>query len=96
MDRHVDTTTDRLLGLTDRNRRIAGDMPDRLQRCFHEIVGVDNLVDEAPALGVLSRERLAGQNDLAGAPGADRPRQVLRSAGTGMIPSVTSVNAKRA
>ena len=72
-----------MLGLAHRNWRVIGDAARRFHRRIEQRVGRAQPVDHAPIERLRCRERATGQDDLLGAPLADRARQVLGAAGPG-------------
>ena len=64
--------------------------------CAQHLAGRAEAVHHAPGKRVLRAEGPRGQDQLLGASLADGARQVLRAPAPGMMPSVTSVSAKRA
>src|SRR5947209_19135057 len=80
---HLQPVMDRMLGLTHRNRRVIGDAARRLHCLLEQPIWREQTVDHAPFIRLLRRKRTAGQDDLLGAPLADRARQVLGAAGPG-------------
>src|SRR5229473_592081 len=78
---HLQTVMDRLLGLADRQRRVAADPRRRFHRLRHQLGARAQAVDDAPVERLLRPERKPGEDDLLGAPLADRARQQLRAAG---------------
>lgn len=82
--RQVLALVDHLLGALNGHPRIAGDSLGSLQRLLHQLfVTGEGLGRKAPSLGVRTRERLAGQDQLHGLGLPDGPRQPLASTGPG-------------
>ena len=86
----------RLLRLPDRDRPVGGDAPGDFERGLQQVGGFDDAVDQTPRFRLRGAKGQARQDQLLGAPLADGAGQVRVPPVPGMMPSVTSVRAKRA
>ena len=69
-------------------RAFGGDRLGQLGRRGQEQVGLDDLLDEADAQGLLGPDHLAGQEEVEGVAQADEPGQALRPGVAGDEPEV--------